>query len=302
MSGHGSSNKAILYALIANLGIAIIKTAAAIFTGSGSMLAEAIHSFADTGNQLLLFLGLSRSRREPDPDHPLGYGKAIYFWSFVVAIMLFSLGGLFSVYEGWHKLHANEPMEKTWLALLVLGVSILIEGGSLFGAAREIGKRKGTKTIAAWLHESRDAELIVVFGEDVAAISGLVLAFLFILAAAITGNPVFDAAGSIAIGVILILVALFVGARVKSMLLGRSADLETEARLRALIEGDPNIERLFRMVTQQLGPDIMLSVKVSLKGNPDLHTAIDRINAMEKRIKEEIPSVRWSFVEPDVED
>ena len=152
MSAHGSSaSRAILYAFIANLGIALAKLAAAIYTKSGSMLAESIHSFADSGNQVLLYMGLTQSQRPADAKHPLGYGKTSYFWSFIVALMLFSMGGLFSIYEGWHKLHESEPLNKPWVALVVLGFSIVLEFGSLAGCVREINKLRGAKPFGKWL-------------------------------------------------------------------------------------------------------------------------------------------------------
>ncbi len=302
MSGHESSTKAILYALLANFGIAIIKTFAAIFTGSGSMLAEAIHSYADTGNQLLLFLGIYRSKKEPDSRHPLGYGKAIYFWSFIVAIMLFSLGGLFSIYEGIHKLSVNSPLEDAWIALTVLGISILLEGGSLIGATREINKKRKNKSLWRWLNESRNAELVVVFGEDLAALSGLTMAFGFILMASYTGNSFYDAMGSIVIGVILLIVSVFVGFRVKDMLLGQSADSEIEKTIYKIINSRSEIETIFRILTIQNGPDIVLSAKVEFAGNPGVREASSIINEIEKEIKRNIPSIKWIFVEPDIED
>ena len=193
-SGHGSTVRAIFYAFLANLGIALAKSGAAVYTGSGSMLAEAIHSFADCGNQVLLFIGLRQSAKPADAEHPLGYGKVSYFWSFIVAILLFSMGGLFSIYEGWHKLHAPEGLSGVWVALLVLGVSIIIEMFSLYGCVREINKIRRGKLFLHWFRTTRNAELVVVLAEDVAAILGLILAFCFILTAMITGNPVYDAA------------------------------------------------------------------------------------------------------------
>src|SRR3954470_14998453 len=211
MSDHGSSAKAILYAFIANLGIALAKLGAAIYTHSGSMLAESIHSFADCGNQVLLFLGLRQSQRPPDAKHPLGYGKITYFWSFVVALLLFSMGGLFSIYEGWHKLHGEvAALNKPWIALLVLGVSIGLEFGSLLGCLREIKKLRKERSLGYWLRNTRNAELVVVLGEDVAALVGLALAFAFVGLATLTGNMIFDAIGSIAIGVVLVCVSIFV--------------------------------------------------------------------------------------------
>ena len=198
MSEHGSSAKAILYAFLANLFIAITKSGAAMYTHSGSMMAEAIHSFADCGNQVLLFIGLKQAQRPPDPLHPLGHGRLTYFWSFIVALLLFSAGGLFSIYEGWHKLHAPEELHQVWVALVVLGVSIVLETGSLVGCLREIAKLRRGRSLAQWVRKTRNAELVVVLGEDIAALLGLVIAFVFVSIAALTGDTRFDAAGSIA--------------------------------------------------------------------------------------------------------
>src|SRR5262245_19887002 len=183
-AGQASPIRAILWAFAANLGIALAKFAAALYTGSTSLLAEAIHSTADTGNQLLLLLGLRRAERPPDGEHPLGYGKDVYFWSFIVALLLFSLGGLFSIYEGAHKLDSEEPLAAPWVALLVLGVSIALESVSLRGCLREVKHLRGGRSLWRWVNESRNAELVVVFGEDVAALLGLSIAFLFVLLAA----------------------------------------------------------------------------------------------------------------------
>jgi len=208
MSDHGSSAKAILYAFTANLGIALAKLAASIYTHSGSMMAEAIHSFADCGNQVLLYLGLRQAQKPPDAKHPLGYGKVTYFWSFIVALLLFSMGGLFSMYEGWHKLHAPEELHQAWIALAVLGASILLEFGSLVGCLREIKKLRKDKPLWRWVGTTRNAELVVVLGEDLAALLGLALAFVFVALATVTGNPVFDAVGSIVIGIIQIMASV----------------------------------------------------------------------------------------------
>ena len=213
MSDHNSSTKAIFYALVANFGIAVAKLLAAMYTASGSMLAEAIHSFSDCANQILLFIGIRQSKRPPSREHPLGYGKVTYFWSFVVALLLFTMGGLFSIYEGWHKLHEPEPVSKLWVALTVLGFSILLEAGSLAGCLKEIAHLRGEKSFRYWLKNTRNAELVVVLGEDVAALIGLALAFGFVGLTAITGNPQFDAMGSIAIGVVLVAVAFFIAIR-----------------------------------------------------------------------------------------
>jgi cation diffusion facilitator family transporter len=302
MSEHGSSAKAILYAFCANLGIALAKLGAAIHTGSGSMLAESIHSFADCGNQVLLYIGLKQSQRAPDARHPLGYGKISYFWSFIVALMLFSVGGMFSIYEGWHKLHATEPLNSPLIALGVLAVSILLEIGSTVGCMKEINKLRKGRTLMQWLRETRNAELVVVLGEDVAALLGLVLAFGFVGLAWLTGNVVYDAIGSIVIGVVLIVVAVFIAIRMKGLIVGRSAEDDLQEALRAEISGDPHIEQLLNAITVQLGPQVMLAVKVRLKSGVSIETAVDHLNALEKRIKAKFPEIAWSFIEPDVAD
>jgi len=302
MSDHGSSAKAILYAFIANLGIALAKLAASIYTNSGSMMAEAIHSFADSGNQVLLYLGIKQAEKPPDARHPLGYGRITYFWSFIVALLLFSMGGLFSIYEGWHKLHAPEELNKAWVALVVLGVSIGLEFGSLLGCLREIKKLRKGKSLGHWIKHTRNAELVVVLGEDLAALLGLMLAFVFVALAASTGNPVFDAAGSIVIGVILICVSIFIAARIKGLIVGRSAEEDLQEALRTEVAASPDIEKLLNAITLQMGPDVMLALKVQMRAGLTLEAAVDSINELERRIKAKFPEVAWCFVEPDVAD
>jgi cation diffusion facilitator family transporter len=302
MSDHGSSARAILYAFIANLGIALAKLAAAFYTRSGSMLAESIHSFADCGNQILLYVGLRQSQRPADAEHPLGYGKLSYFWSFIVALLLFSMGGVFSIYEGWHKLSAHEPLNKPWIALLVLGGSILLESGSLAGCLREIRKLRGSKTLRQWLASTRNAELVVVLGEDVAALVGLVLAMVFVALATLTGNPVFDAIGSIIIGVVLVCVSIFVAVRIKALIVGRSAEEDLQQAIRNEISGDPAIRQLLNAITLQMGPQVMLAAKVQMAPGLSIEEAVAHINQLEKRIKAQFPEVRWCFVEPDDSD
>jgi cation diffusion facilitator family transporter len=301
MSDH-SSARAILYAFIANLGIAIAKLAAALYTSSGSMLAESIHSFADAGNQVLLFVGLKQSRRPPDAQHPLGYGKLSYFWSFIVALMLFSLGGLFSIYEGWHKLHEPEPLHMPWVALGVLLFAIVLETGSTLGCLREIKRLRGTRSLKQWLKTTRNAELVVVLGEDIAALVGLVIAFGFVSLASVTGDVRYDALGSIAIGVVLIGVSLFIAIRIKGLIVGKSAEEDLQQGIRAEIAAQPGIEALLNAITFQLGPQVMLAVKVKMTPGSTIEAAVGQINQLEKRIKARFPEVAWCFVEPDVED
>jgi cation diffusion facilitator family transporter len=299
MAGN-ESVKAIYYALFANLGIAVSKGAAAVITRSGSMVAETIHSLADCANQGLLLLGMKRAAIPPDEEHPLGHGKAAYFWSFIVAMMLFSVGGLFSVYEGIHKLHAHEPVQKVWLALTVLGVSIILEMSSLFGALTEIKKIRGKKRFLEWLKSTRSSELVVVLGEDVAAVLGLIIAFVFVALSHISGDPIYDAIGSIAIGLILLIVSFFLIIRMKDLLIGKSADPEIETAIRRYLETDPMIETILNIITVQIGPYIMLAGKIRLKKGIEITEACRAINRMESNLKREIPQIRWSFMEPDI--
>jgi cation diffusion facilitator family transporter len=302
MSEHGSSAKAILYAFLANLFIAITKTAAAMYTHSGSMLAEAIHSYADTGNQVLLFLGLKQSQRPPDESHPLGYGKLSYFWSFIVALLLFSMGGLFSIYEGWHKLHAPEPLNQEWVALVVLGISIVLETGSLIGCVREINKLRGERTFKYWFKHTRNAELVVVLGEDIAALLGLVIAFIFVALAMLTGDTRFDALGSVSIGVVLICISVFIAIRIKRLIVGTSAEEDLRDGINAIISQDPAIEKLFKAITLQVGPKVMLAAKIKMRSDLEVGVAVEHINALERRIRERFPEIGWCFIEPDVVD
>ncbi|MCB9914831.1 MAG: cation diffusion facilitator family transporter [Planctomycetes bacterium] len=301
-AGSGNPVRAILYAFLANLGIALAKFTAAFFTGSSAMVAEGVHSTADTGNQLLLLLGLKQSKKAPDAEHPLGYGMSTYFWSFLVALLLFSLGGLFSIYEGVHKLHAAEELDRPWIAIAVLVVSILLEGGSLFGALREIRHLRGERSLWEWLHVSRNSELVVVFGEDLGAIVGLVLALGFLSLAAVTGEPHWDAYGSMSIGAVLLVIALFVAVRVHDLLIGRSADPALQASLRAEVEADDHVEEVYNLITYQLGPQVLVAVKLRLRDGLSHAEAIAQVNELERELRTKHPEIGWSFVETDVED
>ncbi len=301
-STHGSTARAILYAFLANAGIALAKTWAAWLTGSGSMLAEAIHSYADAGNQVLLFIGLRQSTRPPDSEHPLGYGKLSYFWSFIVAVLLFSMGGLFSIYEGIHKLQEPEALSQVWVALLVLVFAMVLEGFSLFGCLREIRNVRASRSFRDWLKHTRSSELVVVLGEDIAALLGLVLAFAFVAMASLTNNPIYDALGSISIGVVLIIVSIFVATRVRSLLVGRSADPLIQEAIENIIGQEPDIEKVFNTITMQFGPDTMLAAKIKMRSGLDIEAAVDSINALERRLKDEIPNLQWCFIEPDIVD
>jgi len=299
---HDSTIRAILYAFLANFGIAIAKTWAAWLTGSGSMLAEAIHSYADTGNQVLLYMGLKQSQRPPDKEHPLGYGKLSYFWSFIVALMLFTLGGLFSIYEGYHKLSHPEPLSQIWIAIVVLLLAVVLEGFSLFGALREIRNVRGKRTFRDWLANTRNSELVVVLGEDIGAQLGLLLALGFLVIAAITGDPMFDALGSMCIGAVLLVISFFIATRVKSLLVGKSADPEVQDIIDSVIVEQDGIDGVFNTITIQYGPDTMLAVKVKMRDDLNINEAVEHINALERELKKRIPNLKWCFVEPDNAD
>lgn len=301
MSHENASVKSILFALLANLGIAIIKTIAAIITGSGAMLAESIHSYADCGNQGLLFVGLKASKKAPNPNHPLGYGKAIFFWSFIVALILFSMGGLFSIYEGIHKLSSHEGLSSPLIAIGVLSVSILLEGFALWGCITQINKVKHGQSLWQWFKNSRQSELVVILGEDVAAILGLVFALASVSLAMITGNPLYDAIGSIGIGVLLIVISVFLGVKIKGLLIGQSVDPWVHGEITEFLNNQQGVESVINLITLQLGAQIMVAVKVKMKKPESIDQLIGTINRCEVALKKHNPAIQWIFFEPDVE-
>ncbi len=302
MSAGADSLKSILFALGANLLIALAKTGGAIFTGSSSMLAEAIHSYADCANQGLLLWGLREGRRRPSPDHPLGFGKAIYFWSFIVALMLFSMGGLFSIYEGVHKLQAKEPIENAWVAIAILAFGIAAESVSLWGCLREVNKDRGRQGLWRWFRSSRQSELLVVLAEDIAALGGLTLALVFIGLAMATGNPAWDAAGSIGIGVLLVLVAVLVGIEVKALLIGQSVEGRVLQHMREHLAAHDEVETVYNLLTQQMGRDVMVAVKAKMRPATSARALVEAINRVEQSFRAAFPQVQWLFFEPDVAD
>ncbi|MDE2048129.1 MAG: cation diffusion facilitator family transporter, partial [Betaproteobacteria bacterium] len=259
-AGSEGSLRAVLYALAANGGIAITKFVAAAITGSGAMLAEAIHSLADCANQVLLLIGMRRARAAPDDNHPMGYGRVVYFYAMLVATLLFFVGGLFSIYEGWHRLHAPQPVTQPLLALAVLGVAIVLESFSLWGALREINKVRRGRHLLRWFRETRQSELLVVAGEDIAALAGLAFAFAAVALAVLTGNPVWDAVGSLAVGVLLIVVAVAVTVEVKAMITGESADPQVRDAIAAHVAAQPEVRGLLHLITLQWGEQVMVAV------------------------------------------
>jgi cation diffusion facilitator family transporter len=302
MSAKPDSIKSILYALFANLSIAVAKAAAAFWTGSSAMLAEAIHSLADSCNQLLLLFGMKQSRRPPDSNYPLGYGKSIYFWSFLVAVILFSLGGMFSIYEGVHKFADPEPINKPMIAIGVLVFAIIAESASLWGCMQAVNKERRGRAIPLWFRETRSSELLVVFGEDVAALLGLVLALFAVLASAITGNPVYDAIGTVIIGTLLVIIAFMLAVEVKALLIGQGVEKHVQEQMEKYLRERSEIDHLYNLLTLQMGPDAMVAVKAKMRPTGSENELIRAINRVEREFREAFPMASWLFFEPDIND
>jgi cation diffusion facilitator family transporter len=297
-----NSTKAVILALAANGAIAASKYVAAWVTSSGSMLAEAVHSTADCGNQALLLFGLKRAKRPPSDDYPMGYGKEIYFWSFIVAIMLFSVGGLFSLYEGWHKLHAPEPLAYPLVAIGVLAFGIAAEGFSTWGCLREVNKLRGERSTWQWFRTSRNAELVVILGEDLAALLGLTFALVAVVLAWITGDPMWDALGGMAIGALLIVVAAMVGVQVKQLLVGQGVEAEVRGDMMEFLGAQPAVEKVLKLITLHMGDDVMVAVKARMRDQGSQAALVAAINATEAAFSERFPQAQWVFFEPDVVD
>ncbi len=306
------SKKVVLMALGANFGIAIAKFVAFFMTSSASLLAEAIHSLADTGNQILLLLGMSRAAKPPDDRHPFGYKMESYFWSFIVAILLFSLGGLFALYEGFSKLHElqiaiaageSPTMQHPMIAVGVLVVSILLEGWSWLSATRLVNSLRGEQGLISFIEDSKSTEIIVVWMEDTGALIGLTIALAGIGLAQLTGNPFWDAYSTFAIGVLLILIAFFVARETKSLLIGEAASEEAQAQIRALVEAHEGVASLMNMRTMQLGEDeFLVTLKIQWRGDLVVDDVARLTNELEAIIREANPKARYLFLEPDVYD
>jgi len=301
VSSEEHSTSHIVQSLLVNLAIAAGKGVVAFLTGSGALIAETLHSFADCGNQLLLLLGVNRARQKPDASHPLGYGRSLYFWSFLVALLLFTGGGVFSIYEGIHKLGHPEPVEKMHLALGILGFSLLLEGGSTLANIREMNKRRGSMPFFRYLRETKDSDLIVIFGENSAATLGLVVAAAALFVAYLTGDPRWDAIGSVGIGLVLVAVAVFLAVEVKSLLIGEAADPGVEQAVRESVDASEKIDQLLHVITVQQGPgEVLVAVKVSFYEGVSTNEVCTSINDFEASLRGKRPDVRWIFVEPDI--
>lgn len=300
MSGSDHGTGHIIQSLVVNLIIAAAKFGAAFFTGSGAMLAEAIHSFADCGNQLLLLRGVTEAKKPPDDKHPLGYGRNVYFWSFMVALLLFTGGGVFSLYEGVHHFLHPEKVENIGLALGILGFSLLLEGWATFGNLSDINKRRGNTPFLRYLRETKDSDLVVIFGENSAAVLGLAFAFIAIILTQVTGDLRFDALGSFAVGIILVGVAVFLAVEVKSLLVGEAADPRIKAAASDLAVAHPKIDQLLACVTVQQGPgEVFVALKVKIAKGMTGDELVNVINEYEAQLREKCPEVLWCFVEPD---
>lgn len=300
MSTEGGT-RAVVAALLANTGIAITKFIAAGISGSASMLAEGVHSLADSGNQVLLLVGGRRSKKEATETHPFGFGRERYVFAFVVAIILFSVGGMFSLYEGIQKLEAHEELNLPWIPLLVLSVAIVLESFSLRTAIIEANKARGKDGLFAFIRHAKQPELPVILLEDMAALTGLVFAFAGVGLSLLTGDVIWDAIGTIAIGVLLIAVAVILGIETKSLLVGEGATRADVDKIRAAFEAHPSVEAIIHMKTLYLGPDeLMVAAKVAVPKTTKASEIAKAINEIETAVREAVPVARVIYIEPDI--
>ncbi len=293
--------RAIFAALLANIGIAITKFIAAAISGSASMFAEAIHSVADSGNQFLLIIGGKRAKRAATATHPFGYGRSRYIYAFMVSIVLFSIGGMFSLFEGVQKLSEPHELENAWLPLTVLGVAIVLESFSLRTALHEAKKARGKTSLVKYIRHAKSPELPVVILEDIAALLGLVFAFAGVSLTVLTHDPIFDAYGTLAIGALLILVAIILGAETSSLLVGEGATADDTTLIRDALEVVVGKGAVIHMKTLYLGPDeLMLGAKISVAKGATGDEIAETINAAEESVRKAVPATRWIYLEPDI--
>ncbi len=299
-SGHGT--RAVVAALLANVGIAVAKFVGFLLTSSASMLAESVHSVADSGNQVLLLLGQKRSRRAPTAEHPFGYGRERYFWAFVVALILFSLGGMFAIYEGVSKIRHPHEIESASIAIGILLVAIALESASLRTAVVEA--RKAREVGMSWwgfIHRSKQPELPVVLLEDLGALVGLFFALAAVSASVITDDPFWDAIGTISIGALLVVIAIVLAIEMKGLLIGEAASIIDQQRIAAAIEIEPSVARLIHMRTQHIGPDeLLVGAKVELVHGMSVDDAAEAVNRIENSVRRAVPTARIMYIEPDM--
>jgi cation diffusion facilitator family transporter len=297
---HEGSRRAIVAAFLANLGIAIAKFVGFAFTGSASLLAEAIHSVADTGNQSLLFLGGRRAQRQATPEHPFGYGRERYFWAFVVSVVLFLLGGLFALFEGEEKLRHPHEIESPAWAFIILGVAVVLEALSFRTAVREANRVRRDEGWWEFIRRSKGPELPVVVLEDLGALIGLLFAITGVTLAVTTDEPRFDAAGSLAIGALLVVIAVVLAIEMKSLLMGESASPAMQAEIAGAIEGSRDVRKLIHLRTLHLGPDeLLVAAKVDVDA-PSVAELAHSIDVLEARIRAAVPIARVIYLEPDL--
>lgn len=301
MSAEGGM-RAVVAALLANLGIAVSKFVAFAFTGSSSMLSEAIHSLADSGNQVLLIIGNKRSQKPADAQHNFGYGRRRYVYGFIVSVILFLVGGLFSLYEGIHKFTNPEEVRDAWIAFLVLGVAIVLESFSLRTAIKETRLAKGGRSYARFLRDSRQPELPVILLEDAGALVGLVFALVGVSMAVVTGNGRWDGVGAMSVGVLLVVIAIFLSMEMAAMLVGESALPEEVAAIQAALESSAGVVRVIHLRTVHVGPDeLLVGAKIAVRHSATGAQIAEDINDAEKALRAAVPSARYVFLEPDVD-
>jgi len=298
MARGSETTRSIVVSLGANVAIAVAKLVGALITGSGSMLAEALHSVADSGNEGLLLWGRREAKKRATALHPLGQGRATYFWSFIVALLLFSMGGVASVYEGIRKLSAGEQVESPWLAIGILVFAAVAEAISLYVALRQINRVRDSGSLWHWFRTTRRSELIIVFGENGAALAGLGVALIAVLLTVWTGDPLYDAVGSIVIGILLVVVAVAIGAQTKSLLIGESAAPRVRRDIKAFLGTWPGIAAMREFITLQHGEDVFVAAKAEIEGTPSIREVEAAIAACEAGLKAAFPEVRWVFLEP----
>jgi cation diffusion facilitator family transporter len=298
---HEGGRRAILAAAGANLGIAIAKFAGFLVTGASSLLAEAIHSVADTTNQGLLLLGGARAARPATPEHPFGYGRDRYFWAFVVALVLFMVGGLFAIYEGIAKLRDPHDISSPLVGFLILGVAIVLESFSLRTAIHAANPERGAQSWFHYIRRSKSPELPVVLLEDLGALLGLVFAFSGLTLAVVTDEPRFDGAATLAIGLLLVVIAVILVMEMKSLLIGEAATPEQQRLIKEQIEGTPEVSALIHMRTLHLGPDeLLVAAKIELRPGLSSMEVARAINAAEARVRAAVPIARAIYLEPDI--
>jgi cation diffusion facilitator family transporter len=300
MSTEGSK-RAIIAALLANTGIAITKFIAAAISGSAAMFAEGIHSLADTGNQILLLLGGRRAKRSATATHPFGYGRSRYIYAFMVSIVLFSVGGLFSMLEGIEKLQHPHELNQAWIPLTVLSIAILLESLSLRTALVEAKKVRGNTPLVKYIRHAKSPELPVILLEDMAALAGLIFAFAGVGLTVLTGNPIWDAIGTVAIASLLIAVAVILGIETSSLLVGEGANADDTTKIRQALEQTSGVDSVIHMKTLYLGPEeLMVGAKIAVAVGVSSSEIAKTINAAEAEIRSQVPSARVIYLEPDI--